>query len=397
MVSGRRVPLLVALVTVSTIIATERGQAHKPITSKYTFNDDVFPILRERCGRCHVTGGVAPMSLMTYKAAFPWSESIRTELIAGTMPPWNAERIGGGGLRNLPPIGARELDTLLTWATGGGPEGEPSRTPPPVELKNEWRLGPPDLMLPIPADVTLAAGRTDEIREFIIPTSAAEDRWVRAADLLPGAAAMVRSAVIAIKPAAGDAGSTGDRAAERLLALWVPGHDPVPAADGTGFRLPSHAELTVRIHYKKTWSDEQQTLTDRSAVGLYFGTSPMSDISNILLESPPVAGERLTFSRTLTEDVKALAVRPEALTTVVGVQVEAILPDGSRVPLVRGTLRPQWAQRYWLDRPLAIPKGSRIDVTLTPGGDDLQPPAASPAVDEPPGRSPVRLVLNVVP
>ena len=71
--------------------AVQRGEAHKAITSKYTYNDDVFPILRERCTPCHVAGGVAPMSLMTYEEAFPWAESIRAELVAAHMPPWNAD------------------------------------------------------------------------------------------------------------------------------------------------------------------------------------------------------------------------------------------------------------------------------------------------------------------
>ncbi len=56
---------------------SQRGEAHKAITSKYTYNDDVFPIVRAKCGNCHVDGGVAPMSLMTYEEAFPWAESIR--------------------------------------------------------------------------------------------------------------------------------------------------------------------------------------------------------------------------------------------------------------------------------------------------------------------------------
>ena len=79
------------LVLAGSLLYGLKGDAHKPITSPYTYNDDVFPILRDRCGRCHVPGGVAPMSLMTYKDAYPWGESIRTELIAGHMPPWPVE------------------------------------------------------------------------------------------------------------------------------------------------------------------------------------------------------------------------------------------------------------------------------------------------------------------
>ena len=106
--------LLMSLVVLAGLALTvERGEAHKPITSKYTYNDDVFPIVRDRCGRCHVTGGVAPMSLMTYKDAFPWAESIRTELIAGNMPPWNAED-GVGDVRHAQTMTAREIDRKST-------------------------------------------------------------------------------------------------------------------------------------------------------------------------------------------------------------------------------------------------------------------------------------------
>src|ERR1043165_6173463 len=85
----------------------------------------------DRCGRCHVPDGVAPMSLMTYKEAFPWAESLRAELIAGHMPPWNAQG-GATRFKNAPTITATEIDKLLTWATGRTPEGDPQQTRPPV-------------------------------------------------------------------------------------------------------------------------------------------------------------------------------------------------------------------------------------------------------------------------
>ena len=53
--------------------------AHKAITSKFTYNDDIYPILRDKCGKCHVDGGPAPMSLLTYNddgGAVAWAESI---------------------------------------------------------------------------------------------------------------------------------------------------------------------------------------------------------------------------------------------------------------------------------------------------------------------------------
>src|SRR5215472_13571872 len=132
------------------VVALAAGiEAHKPITSKYTYNDDVFPIFRDKCSRCHVDGGVAPMSLMTYEEAFPWAESIRAELIASHMPPWNAQD-GFGQFKHAQLLTAKELDVILTWATGGNPRGRLDQQLPKVELKNEWALGAPDAKLPLP-------------------------------------------------------------------------------------------------------------------------------------------------------------------------------------------------------------------------------------------------------
>ena len=147
---GSETPLaLIALVLAGSMLAGSRGEAHKPITSPYTYNEDVFPIVRDRCGRCHVADGVAPMSLLTYKDAVPWGESIRTELVAGHMPPWTVES-GSATFKNAQHLTARELNVLLTWATGGTPLGQPEHAPAAPAAGNGWRLGTPDLVLPLP-------------------------------------------------------------------------------------------------------------------------------------------------------------------------------------------------------------------------------------------------------
>ena len=160
-------------------LANRDGQAHKPITSPYTYNEDVFPIVRERCGQCHVPGGVAPMSLMTYRDAYPWGESIRTELIAGHMPPWRIES-GHANIKNARTLTARELNILLTWATGGNPIGNTERTLESVGLSRDWRLGTPDLVLPAPAELGLAADVAETTAEFTLKTGTTEAKWVRA-------------------------------------------------------------------------------------------------------------------------------------------------------------------------------------------------------------------------
>src|SRR5688572_1149239 len=188
------------------------GVAHKPITSPYTFNDDVFPIVKERCGGCHYPGGVAPMSLLTHADAVPWGESLRAELMAGHMPPWLIDS-AAGRFRNVQGMTGRELNILLTWASGGTPLGDPEKAPPAITAGRQWPLGPPDVVLPLGNEVTVPADVPEYVGEFIVPTGWSEARLIRAVDLLPGTPAIVRSATVSVKADATSAGN--GRTAER--------------------------------------------------------------------------------------------------------------------------------------------------------------------------------------
>jgi hypothetical protein len=396
MIRRRQLIIPIAIAVVGFALAGRPGEAHKPVTSPYTYNEDVFPIVRDRCGRCHVAGGVAPMSLLTYKEAVPWGESIRTELIAGHMPPWNIDD-ARGRFKNSQTLTARELNILLTWASGGNPVGDAGHTPPTITSQPDWRLGTPDLVLPLSSEVALAADTAERTQEFTLATGTREARWVRAVDLLPGTPAIVRSATIVVKSEAAPEADREWSAPERVLAVWVPGEDPVPADDGAAFRLPAGAELVVRVHYKKTWEYERVAMTDRSKVGVYFAARPGAELRALPLSPDhPGAGaahQPLSFGRVVDEDLQALAVYPDARLANVDLRVEAVRPDGSRVELIRFHLQPDWARRYWFAHPIALPRGTRLEAVATFDA-ALLPPGAAPA--KPADDSALRVTLDVV-
>jgi hypothetical protein len=398
--SRRRTILLVAAIILGIAFGSERAETHKPITSPYTYNDDIFPILRDRCGRCHVQDGVAPMSLMTYKDAFPWGESLRVEMIAGHMPPWHAQD-GVLRFKNAPAVTAAEIDKILTWATGGNPEGDLQKVPASVTVQRDWPLGQPDLVLAISPEVTLAADTSETTREFTVATGTTESRWIRAVDLLPGTPSIVRDAIISVKSNTAADAAPSDTAPDRVLAMWVPGEDPIAAANGDAFRLPAGAELIVRVHYRKTYQYETKPMTDRSAVGLYFARDPAKEIRRFEVASTPVTSKgpaRLSFGRTVSEDLRALALSPDPALSNVFLQVDAVSPAGVRTPVIRLAVRPNWTRRYWFDQPLALPRGSRIDVVaLLDGADGLLPPAGTPIPPQSVDGSPVRVLFDVVP
>ena len=387
----RRILLVAAIVEIL-LVGAAKTTAHKPITSNYTYNEDVFPVLRDRCGRCHVEGGVAPMSLTTYTDTLPWAESIRAELLAGHMPPW---RVDGapGKFRNVSMLTPHELDVLLTWVTGGTPIGH-STEPTPIRSLRTWKLGSPDLLLPLP-QVTLPQSSRDEMKEFKISTGMAETRWIRAVDLMPGTPSIVRSATISVATISLGTGDVG----EQILALWQPGDDPIAFERGSAFLLPAASTLTVRVRYKKNWRHEQRTAIDRSTVGLYFTSAPAQEIRSLTLAAPPESSwslqKRLSFTQTVDQNLTAVAIHPDPALSAAKVRVDAVRPNGSREELIALRPRSEWAKRYWFTEPVDLPRGTRIEVAAEPDDSLLAPEA--PRIPAPlPDPAKLRLTLDVL-
>jgi hypothetical protein len=232
------------------VCATTPGQAHKAITSKYSFNEDMFPLFREHCGGCHVEGGVAPMSLLTHDDAAPWAESLRIELLSEEPPkPWHDLKLT-----------AREFDMILVWANGGTPRGDVAKAPPAVTLKNDWAAGTPDVALRMPAAFTLPAPSNEATHEVVWNASAAAGKTVHAVDVLPGLPAIVRTVDLSLRRADGTT---------QPLGTWMPGRGAAVSLQAP-LAVPAGASVVARFGYNRTWKYEGQDLTDTSTVGLYF-------------------------------------------------------------------------------------------------------------------------------
>ena len=211
----------------------------------------------------------------------------------------------------------------------------------------------------------------------------------------------MRSAVIYVKGAAPAAAAGPDP----VLARWVPGQDGEPIEQGAAFRLAAGAELVARIHYKKTWQFEGKPVADRSTLGVYF--APGKDARELLtvpitsptLPAPDDTNRTVTFSQTIDEDVQALALSPDQVPPNITLQVAAVRPDGSRSPMIRLNTRPDWDRRYWFERPLTLPRGTKVEVIAYLEDPDILSAAFTSATPKKTTASvsKVRLALNVVP
>jgi hypothetical protein len=312
------------------------------------------------------------MSLMTYNEAVPWAESIRDEVTAGRMPPWPVDSTSPA-VKGGHPISSRDLDIIAVWASGGTPQGDPDAKLPMMSFKSQWKLGQPDLQIPMDIEYSMGPGKLEETRELSLPAKVTATKWIKAVDLMPGNASIVRDAVISIENGP-------------VLALWEPGSDITPAPSGAAFEIESGSKLHLQIHYKKHFDQEQNTVSDKSTIGLYFTDPPNSgrEMQSLVLSAPALDGK-------LPGAARIVALRPMLDRGYESLNIEATTPSGSHIVLLRlHGPRPQWFQRYWLQDPVELPSGSEIKATVSPLSDYSDEPKVTRTF-------PLQVTLDYVP
>lgn len=340
--------------------------AHRPTVSRFTYSADVLPILRARCGACHVEGGVAPMPLLTHAEAFPWALAIKEQVLAGYMPPWPASQ-GAGVFAHASSLTARELDVLVDWASGQTPEGA-SVGAPPQPRGGRWALGPPSLEVALPVATTLGGDEVEIVRDFTLPPFAGPARPLRGVDVAPGEARILRRVTVSL-------GTADDPSA--IIAVWVPGQSPQLFDPEVGYEMPAAVPLTVRVIYRKTWRTEADTLTDRSSLGWYLasGPSPRTVRREVIAAAHPWRPERPARVLSL------LPLLPEGA-DLRQLTVDVVHAGGGRNTVARlDSPRPRWQRRLWFERPLALGPGDALEVAIRGASRDDDAAAVRVSVD----------------
>jgi hypothetical protein len=155
----------------------------------------------------------------------------------------------------------------------------------------------------------------------------------------------------------------------------------------------------VRVNYKKTWEYERKEMKDQSSIGLYFAAAPVAPVRAITLtpSDGTGAGSKISFTRVLGNDERVVAFYPDASLANARVLLDAVRPDGVRMDLLRLTVQPDWIRRYWLSKPLELPKGTRLEGSASLlEQDSLVPPGATPIVRKPLEPATAHITVDVV-
>src|SRR5258708_16875342 len=161
--------------------SSSQGSPSSP--KEVIYSRDVAPILFNNCVKCHRPNDMAPMSLMTYKDAARWTRQIRQVVVERKMPPWHADP-KVGDFSNDPRLSEAEIATIDAWVRGGAKEGDPKDLPPASVFMQGWHIKP-DVVPTIP-EFTVPGGSMDDYEYIYVPTNFTEDKWVQAAEVMPG-------------------------------------------------------------------------------------------------------------------------------------------------------------------------------------------------------------------
>lgn len=261
LVADRAVPTPKTAAVGCLITMVTRPQPVDP-SALVTFARDVAPLLNQHCVECHRDGEIGPFSLTDYDEVIGWGEMMLEVIEQNRMPPWHADPRHGKfvGARRMP-TEARE--TLAAWVEQGMHRGDSDDLPPQPEWTNGWHLSTsPDLELAMRARPLIVPPEgTVEYQYFVVDPQWEEDRWIRAAQVIPGDASVVHHAIVFVRPPDGSS-SEGIG----WMGGYVPGQRTTPLPAGHARRIPARSKLVFQMHY----TPNGRTTEDVTKVGVWF-------------------------------------------------------------------------------------------------------------------------------
>ena len=374
-----------------------------------TFSKDVAPILNKNCVSCHRPGEIAPMSLETYEQARPWAKSIREKVTRGTMPPWHAEEAHGVFVNDRR-LSDTDKATLLAWADAGAPQGNPKDLPPAPKFAEGWEIGKPDAVLTMSKAYSVPPSGTIAYQYFMIPTNFTEDKWVQAIEVKAGVRSVVHHILVFSKAPQTAAAAhpmeaffpvvphmlskPGAPPQEQpsfgggqgtLIATTAPGTNAMIYEPGDAVRIEAGSTLILQIHYTANGT----ATTDQSSVGLIFAKTPPqreirnSAFVNILMKLPAGSpNQGIDSAIEFKEDSHITALFPHTHLRGKSWEYRLIYPDGrSEVVLSVPKYDFNWQTYYVYAKPLAVPKGARLEATAHYDNSVNNPSNPDPKID----------------
>jgi tetratricopeptide (TPR) repeat protein/mono/diheme cytochrome c family protein len=377
--AGAAAGLLVTAIGIAACGGASDQAAEADANRSLTFTRDVAPIVFGNCVTCHRPGEAAPFSLTTYQDVRQRASTIVDVTSRRYMPPW-LPVAGHGEFAGERRLGDAQIQTIARWVEQGAVEGDPADLPPLPALQEGWRLGEPDLVVPLPGTYTLRADGGDVWRNFVLPVPLDSGRYVKTVEIHPGSARFVHHALLGVDETTAsrrrdaqdqepgfDGMDMGDAASPSGHLLgWTPGMVPFPGVSGKPWRLEPGTDFVLQAHLLPSGKPEEV----KPVVGIYFDEAPPTgpplalirlDADHLLDIPPGDSNFVVTDEFKLPVDIEVLAVYPHAHFLATAVEGQVRLPDGSERSLIRiDSWDFKWQDVYRFAKPVSLPRGSTI-------------------------------------
>jgi peroxiredoxin len=340
---GQAVPVSTAKLDTPSIAFASRTATPRTIS----YVDEVAPILEKNCAACHSVGGIGPFAMNSYETVKGFAPMIRESIRTDRMPPYNADP-HTLPLKDSMNLSVADARTLVHWIESGAPRGE-GEDPLKAHARPapEWELGPPDLIITLPAQKVPASGVVDYTNP-VVDNPLTEGRWLRASQV-----------------------KAGDRqAVHHLLSNGVGGYavgaETTKYPEGMGSWVAPGTKFQFQMHYTPYGKET----VDVTRVGLYFypkGQEPTvmrrsAVIANAGIEIPPNTPrhEEIAYI-TFPQNATLYSVFPHSHYRGENMSVSIQKPGQKEEQILNMPKYDfNWQRGYEFAQPVKIPAGTRL-------------------------------------
>jgi hypothetical protein len=215
-------------------------------------------------------------------------------------------------------------------------------------------------------EFTVPASGVLDYKRFTVDPGFKEDVWIQAAECRPGNRAVVHHILVYVL-APGKLNPYDPDGTAYTLAGWAPGDMPAVYPPGTARRVKAGSKLVFEVHYTPNGTEQ----TDRSSVGVVFAKKPPERIAetnilaNLALRIPPgAASHKGQMVYTFPDDALVLSFMPHMHLRGTAAKYVATYPDGKTETLLSvPDYDFNWQSVYRFEKPLSIPKGTKLTWT----------------------------------
>lgn len=332
-----------------------------------TYSRDIAPVFAKKCTPCHTADGPGPFPLETYSQVKNRNTLIRYILFSRKMPPLSGQS-DMGHVRTIEPLTDKELRRYQDWLQADSPQGEEIKAPAKPE---PWPLGKPDLILKGGAGETIAAEGAPYSKEIRLKTGIPEGFKVRAIGFRPKTPKSWRRALVFRSYPTEEKKSVWNPLglpAGRMIGGWSLGAFPWQLPAGSAVEVKAGEDVSV----VPIWQPSGKPENGEFEVGLYLDKEETRSpewltMGRAEFRIPPQDGfTELTDTTVLRDDVDLVSVLPEARLYGRMVRLVATFPSGEQhVAFMVRNWDWEWAGSYNFEKPIRLPKGTRLEVTIT--------------------------------